>query len=464
MFDQWIEAWQLRDLVLRKEVRPREVADFFLARIERLNPAYGAFMTVTAERARDDADRLERLTDGERAALPLLGVVYSLKDLTWTNGIRTTLGSANFANFVPRADQEYAARIKAAGGILLGKTTTPEFGGKPTTEGGLCPAARNPWNPAHTAGGSSGGAAAAVALGLNPVAEGSDGGGSIRIPAACCGIVGIKPSRGRVSNAPVMGEGWAGFATNGPLARSVRDAAILLDVMAGAAVGDPYSAPPPPHRFVDALKLRPRRLRLATLAHSSLGAVDDDVRTAFEEACGTLRALGHELESLQLDPAAQLKEIAQKLICAGISSIPVKHPELMDPAVRASWESGRALSAAEYIATVARMHNVSRGIINELMPYDAVLTPTLPRPAVKLGTLYARPEQALDDTFGWIPFTFPYNATGQPALSIPNGFTRERLPIGLQIVGRPNDEITIIALAAQFEEARPWRDQRPAVD
>jgi amidase len=464
MLNPWIEAHELRELVLMREIRPREVAEFFLNRIERLNSKFGAFMTITADRALDDAARLERMSDSDRAALPLYGVAFSLKDLTWTKGIRTTLGSKNFENFVPRADQEYASRIMAAGGILLGKTTTPEFGGKPTTDGGLCPTARNPWNRAHTAGGSSGGAAASVAAGMNPIAEGSDGGGSIRLPAACCGIVGIKPARGRVSNAPVMGEGWGGFATNGPLARSVRDAALLLDVMSGPAGGDPYSAPPPPYRFVDALKLRPRKLRLAALADTALGPVDAEVRASWESACEAFRAMGHAVEPIKLDPAAPLKEIAQKLISAGISTIPVKNPDLMDPVVRAAWDHGRGITAAEYIATVARMHNVSRQIVQELLPYDALITPTLPRPAVVIGSLYSTPDKSLDETFAWIPFTFPFNATGQPAISIPYGFTRAGLPIGLQIVGRPADEAGIIAIAAAFEEARPWRDQHPPLD
>jgi amidase len=464
MLNPWIEAWELRELALKKEIRPREIAEFFLHRIERLNPGLGAFMTITADRALEDAARLEHVAEAARAAMPLYGVAYSLKDLTWTKGIRTTLGSKNFENFVPRADNEYAARIMAAGGILLGKTTTPEFGGKPTTEGGLCPPARNPWNRAHTAGGSSGGAAAAVASGMHPLAEGSDGGGSIRLPAACCGIVGIKPSRGRVSNAPVMGEGWAGFATNGPLARSVRDAALLLDVMSGPADGDPYWAAPPRVRFSDSLAPPARKLRLAAIAETSLGAVDVEVRAAFDSACDAFRAMGHQVEPLRLDPAAPLKDIAQKLICAGISSVPLKNPELADPIVRAAWDRGRAMSASEYIATVAKMHNVSREIVRELMPYDALLTPTLPRPAVLLGSLYSTPEKSLNDTFGWIPFTFPFNSTGQPAISLPNGFTAAGLPIGLQIVGRPADEAGIIALAAAFEQARPWRDQHPPLE
>jgi len=459
MLDPWIGAVELRDLIIRRELRPREAAEFSLRRIERLNPGLGAFMTVTADRALEDADRLERLPDEIRRTMPLFGVPYSLKDLTWTRGIRTTLGSKNYENFIPPTDHEYASRIAAAGGILLGKTTTPELGGRPVTEGGLCPTARNPWNPQYTAGGSSGGAAVSLAAGMNSIAEGSDGGGSIRIPAACCGLVGIKPSRGRVSMAPAMGEAWAGFATNGPLARSVRDAALLLDVMAGSVVGDPYTAPPPPHRFVEAIKVQPRRLRLGAIAESALGLTDPEVRARFEAACNAFRELGHSVEAIALDPGQQLRDLAAGLVCAGLNSVPIANPELMDPEVRAPWERGRSITAAEYINLVTQMHNVARIIVQTLQPYDALLTPTLTRPAIKVGT-----GLRFDELWSWLAFTFPFNATGQPAVSVPNGFSGDGLPIGLQIVGRPYDECGIIGLAAQYEEARPWGDRRPPVD
>jgi amidase len=224
-------------------VKLREVAECFNLRIEKLNPKLGAFMTATPERAMADVARLEKATADEIAKMRLYGIPYSLKDLTWTKDIKTTMGSKNYENYMPVVDAEIAVRIRNAGGILLGKTTTPEFGGRPTSEGGLCPPARNPWSLEHTAGGSSGGAACAVASGMGPLAEGSDGGGSIRIPSSCCGTVGLKPSRGRVSFAPMLGEAWAGFATSGPIARSVRDVAMFLDVLAGPVLGDPYWAP-----------------------------------------------------------------------------------------------------------------------------------------------------------------------------------------------------------------------------
>src|ERR1700677_2599270 len=289
MINPYVGAYELRELVMQKQVSPREVAEFFLERIERLNPRLGAFMTVTGDRALEDAEHLGRIGESDRNSLPLFGVAYSLKDLTWTKGIRTTLGSKNFEHYVPRADQEYAARLAAAGGILLGKTTTPEFGGRPTTEGGLCPAAHNPWQLEFTAGGSSGGAASAVVAGLGSIAEGSDGGGSIRIPASCCGLVGIKPSRGRVSSAPVMGEGWGGFATNGPITHSLRDAAMMLDVMAGPAAGDPYWAPPPTRPFIEAVRPPTGKLRLAAIATTALAVVEPETLAAFHSACDTFR-------------------------------------------------------------------------------------------------------------------------------------------------------------------------------
>src|SRR5258708_7968928 len=217
MFDAYIEAWELRKLVRKKELRPREVAEFYLSRIERLNPKLGAFMTVAAERALADAARLESANAGDAAAMPLYGVAYSLKDLTWTSDIRTTMGSKNFENFRPRADAELAGRLRNAGGILLGKPPPREVGGRPATGGGLCPPAHNPWNLEFSAGGSSGGAAAQVAAGMGPLAEGTDGGGSVRVPPACCGVGGLKPPRGRLSFAPGVGGGGAGVGAEGPI-------------------------------------------------------------------------------------------------------------------------------------------------------------------------------------------------------------------------------------------------------
>ena len=466
MLNPYIEGIELRELLRKREIRPREVAEFFLARIEELNPELGAFVTVTAERALADADRLEKLSRAEADALPLFGVPYSIKDLSWTKGIRTTMGSRNYANFIPTEDSEYVARLARAGGILLGKTSTPEFGARPTTEGGFCPTTKNPWNLEHTAGGSSGGAAAAAAAGMGPLHQGSDGGGSIRIPSACCGVFGIKTSRGRITYAPVRSEGWGGCSVSGPIARNVRDAAWMLDVMAGPAIGDAYWAPPPTKPFLEATKARPGKLRLATVCETPFADIDPETVAAFESACETMRAMGHSLEPVGVD-LSKLMESTGTVAIAGIGSTEIADPELMDPVTRGTWETGRAITSWQYLTALNQMHNFSREIVQQLAPYDALLTPTLTRPAPKLGTMPSRDPWKIDklgrrvhDIYTWTAFVFPFNATGQPAVSIPNGFNKSGLPIGLQIVGRPNDEAGIIAIAAQFEEARPWKEQK----
>jgi amidase len=460
MFDPFIDAWALRDLLMKGEVRPREVAEFYLARIERLNPELGAYMTVTADRALADAARLEA-SPADTASMKLYGVPYSLKDLTPTAGIRTTIGSRNYADSFPPEDAAIARRLQRAGGILLGKTTTPEFGGRPTTEGGLCPTACNPWNLAYNAGGSSGGAAAAVAAGLGPLAEGSDGGGSIRGPASNCGVVGLKPSRGRISYAPHRGEAWGGYATRGPLARSVRDVAMMLDVIAGPEMGDPYWAPPPSRPFEDAVQVPAKNLRLASIATSKLGEVDPDVTAAFESACATMQEMGHRVEPLDLDPGAMLVDCTRILICVGIAAIPVTNPDWIDPVVREMYEFGRKVIGADYVNLLVTMHNIARMIVERLEPYDALLTPTMTRTAMRNGTFPSKPERYLDELWTWIAFEYPFNATGQPAVTIPAGFDRAGLPIGFQIVGRPNGEFDLLTLAAAFESARPWRHLRP---
>jgi amidase len=459
LIDPYAEAWQVRDLVVRGELRPREVAESFLDRIARINPQLGAFMIVTPERALADAARLESVRD--RAELPLFGVAYSLKDLTPTVGIPTTLGSRNFADNMTPDEAVIAKRLTRAGGILLGKTTTPEFGGRPTTEGGHCPTAHNPWNLDYNAGGSSGGAAAAVAAGLGPLAEGSDGGGSIRGPASNCGVVGLKPSRGRLTYSPHRGEAWGGFATRGPLARSVRDAAMMLDVLAGPVVGDPYWAPPPERPFPEAVSITPRKLSIASIATSKLGEVDPDVAASFEAACAAMRELGHRVEPIDLDPGAMLVDCARILICVGIAAIPLAHPEWVDPVVLEMYEFGRKVSGAEYVNLVAAMHNIARAIVERLDPYDALLTPTMTRPAMRNGTFPSRPQRYLDELWTWIAFEYPFNATGQPAITLPAGFSRGGLPLGLQIVGRPHGEFELLSLAAAFERARPWAHLRP---
>jgi amidase len=238
---------------------------------------------------------------------------------------------------------------------------------------------------------------------------------------------------------------------------------LFLDVIAGPVAGDPYWAPATEGTYSEAVMRRPARLKLAAILSSAIGRVDAEVRAATEAALKTFQELGHTVELLTLDPAELLAGVTGTIIAAGLSSVPVSEPELMDPVVRVSWEQGKDIRAADYINAVLQMHNISREIIKTLAPYDALITPTLTRPAVLLGTLPSNTGEGLREVIQWLAFTFPFNATGQPAFSLPNGFSKAGLPIGLQIVGRQNDEAGIIALAAQFEEARPWRDIHPPI-
>ena len=233
--------------------------------------------------------------------------------------------------------------------------------------------------------------AAAVAAGLHPVAQGSDGGGSVRIPAACCGLVGIKPSRGRITRAPSEGESWGGLSTTGPIARTVRDAALMLDAMSGMMPGDPYAARPPLRPFVEEISAHPKKLRLAMINRSALGTVEPETLAALESACGVFREMGHSVEPIALDPGAMLGKYARVIVGASVSALNIPNPDLLDPVARGSYEWGAKISAADYIRAVTGMHNTSREIIHALMPYDALLAPTLTRPAVRIGTLAVEP-------------------------------------------------------------------------
>jgi amidase len=244
----------------------------------------------------------------------------------------------------------------------------------------------------------------------------------------------------------------------------VRDVATMLDVMHGPVVGDPYWAPEPVTSFKAAVEIAPRHLRIGMISKTSLTKVDPETIDALDSAAKLFEEMGHRVEPISADPGGRLHDIVMTLICAGVATTPIKYINLVDPVVRTLWEAGQKITAVEYIMKVTQMHNMSREIVQELAPYDAVISPVTSRPAVKLGTLPSHPSKATSELLDWIPFTFPFNATGQPAFSVPNGFSKSGLPLAMQIVGRQADEVTIIGLAAQFEKARPWKDKHPPID
>lgn len=448
-------------LVRRGDISPIELVDHYLARPDRV----GAFVTVTADRAREQAGALAAAGRPDDAG-PLWGVPTAIKDLHPVAGVRTTFGSAAYGDHVPEQSDDVVLTLEAAGLPILGKTNTPEFGSPCYTEPDVAPPAVTPWDPRRTAGGSSGGAAAAVAAGLVPVAPGSDGGGSIRIPASCCGLVGLKPSRGRISAAPMYGDP-VGLGTAGPLARTVRDAAALLDVMSGRRVSDPSWAPPPLGSFLAACDRDPGRLRVARFITPVITdtEVDPTVRAAWDEASNLISGLGHEVEDIDVPlprDAVATFELCWAVLTA-LSEPPADRRHELRPLTRWLCEKGRAVSGPEFGLAIGQLRRYAAAALAALAPYDLVLTPTVATLPPFVGELRNDDDPAADFEAQkrFTPWTSAWNVTGMPAISLPLHWTDDGLPVGVMLAARPAEEELLLAASAQLEAAQPWRHRRP---
>lgn len=447
---------------------PVELVTHYLTRIEELSSSLGAFVTVTAEHALDQARAAAALArSGAEDLPPLPGVPTAIKDLTSTAGIRTSFGSRPYAQNVPLTDAHSVALLRAAGTISLGKTNTPEFGQVCYTDNDIAGAARSPWDQRCNAGGSSGGAAAAVAAGLLPFAHGSDGGGSIRIPASVCGLVGLKPSRGRISSGPVAADA-PGLAIQGPIARTVRDAAAMLDAMARPMPGDPYWAPPlpPGETFLGYAGRPPGRLRIGRYAATANGTTPDPACvTAWEDVSRLLASLGHEVEDIDMPFPPEITRCFNAIwaVKSLDYAIDPEQEELLRPVTRAWREYGRTISSHDFSAAVNAMQIAGRRAVVATADYDAVLTPTLglPPQPVEFFSEAGDVMGNLRRQGSFTPFTATANLTGQPAISLPLHWTADGVPIGVSLVGRPAGEGPLIALSAQLEEARPWAGRKP---
>jgi amidase len=455
----FLSAVEQAQLVRDGKVSSVELVELYLERIARLDPELNAFVTVRPEEALAEA----RAADAAPGDSPFHGVPIAIKDVTATAGIRTTYSSNAFATYVPDFDMAVARRTREAGFVILGKTNTPEFGTTAFTESDLNGATRNPWNTTRTPGGSSGGAAAALAAGLLPVAHGTDGGGSIRIPASCCGVFGLKPSRGRVSAAPFTS--LEGLSTSGPLSRSVADAAHLLDVLAGYEPGDPYWAPPPERPFAEEATETPGTLRVAVTAEPPVDtAVDPECVAALTSAAALLEELGHNVA--EATPPWREHDLERTFIAVwqvGPALHPVDDLSLLTPLNRGLVESASRSSAADYARAVVRLQAVARRTVAFWKDFDVVVTPTLALPPVPIGwqeEVGGALEQLLRNTV-FTPFTAIANLTGLPAVSLPLHWTADGLPIGVQAIGPPAGDALLLRLAAQVEEARPWANKRP---
>lgn len=463
-----MDATAQAELVRRREVKPVELVEAAIQRVERLNPQLNAVITPMFERAREEAE-------GELPEGPFTGVPFLLKDLlAGYKGVRLTFGSAFFKDYVPDFDSELVTRLRRAGLVIIGKTNTPEFGILPTTEPHLFGPTRNPWNPERTAGGSSGGSAAAVASGMVPMAHANDGGGSIRIPSSCCGLFGIKPTRARNPLGPAVGDIIGGLVVEHAVTRSVRDSAALLDATSGPDLGDPYWAPPPARPFLQEVGADPGRLRIAYTTRAQDTQVHPDCVRAVEEAAKLCAELGHEVEEgdLSLDVEAitphfmTLWAAAQAWMADGMAALVGKtpSPEQFEPLTWALIEMGRGFNAAQYLIAVTALQGVSREVARRFVDYDLWLTPTVAEPPPPLGTFESPPDNPLYGIVraaAFVPFTPICNITGQPAMNVPLYWNEEGLPVGVQFIARFGDEATLFRLAAQLEEARPWAERRP---
>ncbi|MHB1420436.1 MAG: amidase [Bacillota bacterium] len=461
-----VSALELAEMIRNREVSPVEVINAYLQRIGQINPLINAFCTVSDDQARQAAQTAENaLMRGEEIG-PLHGVPIAIKDLTPTAGIRTTYGSRIFADNVPTEDAVYAERVKKAGAIVLGKTNTPEFGHTATTDNALFGPTRNPWNLECTVGGSSGGSAAAVAASLTPLAEGSDGGGSVRIPASACGVYGLKPTYGRIpfDTSPSRFSSDTPFLHHGTLTRTVADAALLLSVVSGPDRRDPYSLPSTGENYLEAIKKDIKGLRIAFSPNLGYFEIDAQVSSAVEDTVKILAELGCTVETKNpdfIDPLKTVQGPFNLMWCVHFASFYAEYlPQWQDKISRgvlAMIKTGQRVPVEEYKqAEIARsvVWDKIEAIFSE---YDLLLTPTLSVPAFQLGIPGPREVngKSIDPYSGWM-LTYPFNLTGHPAASVPCGFTREGLPIGLQVIGRRFDEATILAVSAVIEKAKPW--------
>ncbi len=460
-------ATDLAAAIRARKLSPVELTEALLARIDAVNPRVNAYCTVAADRARTEARAAESAVMTGAPLGPLHGVPVSFKDLTPTAGIRTTFASLAFEHHVPAEDALTVTRTRAAGAVVIGKTNTPEFGCKGVTDNRIFGHTRNPWNLGMNAGGSSGGAAAAVAAGISPIAEGSDLAGSIRIPSAVCGVVGLKPSLGRVANVPAL-NAWTGFSIHGPIARTVRDAALFLSVIAGPDERDPQSLPSTGEDFARAADGGVRGLRVGFSVDLGYAAVDPEVRRLVEAAAKTLATVGCVVEDAHpgfANPRTLFIELTAPYRAAAMQPLVARWRDQMDPAITSRLDSATAMTAVDFEKAQHRRTEMWQTLARFFERHDVLVTPTTSVPAFPIGVFF--PDEIagrkLENQLDWFPFTYPFNITGSPAISVPCGFTADGLPVGLQIVGRRFADATVLRVAAAYEAAAPWIDRRPAL-
>jgi aspartyl-tRNA(Asn)/glutamyl-tRNA(Gln) amidotransferase subunit A len=462
----WMSAIEIRQAVREKTFSPVELTRALLERIDALNPALNAYVLVTHDMALDAAKRAEDAVMRGDDLGPLHGVPVSIKDLFDVAGLPTTKGSLLYKDRIASGTEFCAQRLLDAGGIHLGKTNTPEFGFIPTTENKIFGATYNPWDITRTPGGSSGGSGAQVAAGLGPLALGSDGGGSIRIPSSFCGIFGIKATYGRVPRNP---GGWSTMTHRGPMTRTVADAALMLDVIAGHEPGDPFSVVDYPGSFLEQVDLGVEGKRIAWSPDLGYAAVDPEVRAICEAAAKRFADAGAIVEEASppiVNPASDgtFFVIAATADAAWLSDLTPEQLALVDEPAKPFLEFGSKVSGIDLVRANERRMAMWRTMQEFHRTYDLLMTPVVSVPPFPVG----QPPTEIDGRdapgFAWMAYTQPFNLTGQPAASVPAGFTSNGLPVGLHVVGRAYDDSLLLRAARAFEQLQPWADRRPALD
>jgi aspartyl-tRNA(Asn)/glutamyl-tRNA(Gln) amidotransferase subunit A len=462
----FLPAFEMKEKIASQELSSIEITEAIIERITKINPIINAYCTTTFDLAREMAKEADnRVKKGEKSGL-LNGIPTSIKDLNQVKGVRTTFGSKIYEFNVPKEDSIAVARLRKEGCVILGKTNTPEFGFKGVTDNLIFGASKNPWNLERTTGGSSGGAAAATASGLSPLAQGSDGGGSIRHPAGLCGIYGLKPNYGRVPLYPREFIAAYDLGVVGPLVRYVKDAALMLDAMKGPSVREMYMLPKDGTSYYEVMGEKPKKLKIGysiDLGYAKL--IDSEVEKAVIDSAQKFEKFDWKVEEVKLKikkPERSFLTMWTSLFAYDLKPKLEKWGDKLDPALLKLVQAGLSYGPLDLPKAIAERRKFHENFMPLFDDYDILITPTTAITAFELGIPFPTKINNVNvSPTAWQPFTFPFNMTGQPAATIPCGWSKEGLPIGMQIVGKPFDEKTVLQVSKAFEEISPWQDKRP---
>ncbi|MFX0145852.1 MAG: amidase [Candidatus Hodarchaeota archaeon] len=462
----FMSACDMKDVIMRQELTSQEITETIIERIEKINPIINAYCTPTFDLAREMAQKADQAVKNSEKLGLLHGIPTSIKDLFLTKGIRTTFGSMIYEHNIPEDDEVVVKRLKEAGIVLLGKTNTPEFGYAGVTHNFIFGKSRNPWNTDRIPGGSSGGGAAVVASGLGPLALGNDGGGSIRIPAACCGVFGHKPSLGRVPVFPRIELHAKSYVHVGPLVRYVKDAALMLDAMKGPHDGDRYSLPDDKTSYLDNISNKPDKLKIGySLDLGYAKIIDPDIEKSIINSSEKFEKLGWSVENVKLKikkPNTAFYTFYTADYAYDLKSKLKDWRDKIDPELIKMVDAGFGYTSFDVMRAMSQRTKLYETFYEYFKNYDILITPTIAIPPFELGIMYPPKINGKNvSPTAWMPFTFPFNLTGHPAASIPCGWTNEGLPIGMQIVGNRFNDLLVLQVSQAFEEIAPWQEKRP---